>query len=232
LATVGPDGTPGRRRRETDTRDAQKRAAESGILVMAFRVSGKNMDIGDALRTRVTDRVNQALSKYFDGTASGHVIVRAEGSGYATETVLHLSSGITLHAEGHAQDAYASADDAATHIEKRLRRYKRRLKDHQADRATQRGAPVDVASYVLAAPNDDDGAETAPETGEYHPVIIAESTTGLKRLSVGAAVMELDLSGAPFLVFRHGGHGGVNIVYRRPDGNIGWIDAAAVAGQA
>lgn len=198
---------------------------------MAFRVSGKNMDIGDVLRERVTDRVSQALSKYFDGTASGHVIVRPEGSAYATEAVLHLSSGITLHAEGRAQDAYASADDAATHIEKRLRRYKRRLKDHGADRAAERAVAVDVASYVLAAPADDP-AGTEPETDEYHPVIIAESTTGLKRMSVGAAVMELDLSGVPVLVFRHGGHGGVNIVYRRKDGHIGWIDAAATAGQA
>ena len=187
---------------------------------MTFRVSGQNIDIGDALRTRVTARVEEALSKYFDGMASGHVTVARDGFGFRTECVLHLSSGITLHAEGAAAEAYGSADDAATHLEKRLRRYKRRLKDHHHGRGGEAEVPA-AQSYVIAAPSD---SEEGPVNGEYHPVIIAEGTTGLRQLSVGEAVIHLDLTGTPVLVFRHAGHGRVNVVYRRADGNIGWID--------
>lgn len=187
---------------------------------MVFRVSGKNIDIGEVLRQRITERVKDVLEKYFDGTASGHVTVRREGSAYTTEGVLHLSSGITIHADGSAMDAYQSADAAALQIEKRMRRYKHRLKDHHAGRAHTPDQSM-TASYVLAAPLED--SEAAHE-GEYHPVIIAESATQLRRLSVGEAVMDLDLSGAPTLVFRHAGHGRVNIVYRRADGHIGWVD--------
>lgn len=177
------------------------------------------MDIGDALRARVTDRVNEALARYFDGKATGHVTVTRDGSGYATECVLHLSSGMTLQAIGAAMEAYQSADAAAQHLEKRLRRYKQRLKDHHAGRHAERS---DLAtSYIIAAPTDVD-EESA--SSEYHPVIIAEATTDLRRLSVGEAVIELDLSGVQVLVFRHAGHGRVNVVYRRPDGNIGWVD--------
>jgi ribosomal subunit interface protein len=186
---------------------------------MAFRVSGKNMDIGDALRTRIVDRLDEALQKYFDGSATGHVIVERDGSGFRTDCVLHLSSGTTVHAEGSAHEAYASADAAAGHVEKRLRRYKRRLKDHYLGRSTALDVPA-ASSYVIQQPPDDE----LPHDDVYHPVIIAESTTGLKALSVAEAVMDLDLTGAPVLVFRHAEHGRINVVYRRSDGNIGWID--------
>ena len=189
---------------------------------MAFRVSGKNLDIGEALRQRITDRVNDVLAKYFDGTANGHVTVKRDGSSYTTEGILHLSSGMTIHAEGAAMDPYQSADVAADQIEKRMRRYKHRLKDHHAGRANHASQEAMTANYVLAAPLDD--AADDETINEYHPIIIAEATTQLRRLSVGEAVMDLDLSGAPTLVFRHAGHGRVNIVYRRADGNIGWID--------
>ncbi len=189
---------------------------------MGFRISGKNMDIGEALRERIADRVRGALSKYYDGTVHGHVTVEREGAGFMTECVLHLSSGMTLQSMARALDAYQSADDAALHLEKRLRRYKRRLKDHHST-AKQIVAErlTNAASYVLEAPLDQADDE---DVGEYHPVIIAEATTALKRLSVGEAVMELDLSGAPVVIFRHAGHGRVNFVYRRADGHIGWID--------
>lgn len=195
---------------------------------MALRVSGKNIDIGEVLRQRITDRVIEVLSKYFDGTATGHITVKREGSSYTTEGVLHLSSGMTIHAEGAAMEPYQSADAAAMQIEKRLRRYKHRLKDHHAGRSSA-AAEAMAASYVLAAPAELADNDEAVE-GEYHPVIIAESATQLRRLSVGEAVMDLDLSGAPTLVFRHAGNGRVNIVYRRADGNIGWIDPPAVGG--
>ena len=188
---------------------------------MPFRVSGKNLDIGGALRERVSARVVEALSKYFDGGYSGHVTVEKEGFGFRTECAIHLDSGIVLHTEANAADAYASADQAAVRIEKRLRRYKRRLKDHHPARTN--GAAIDALSYVIEAPSHDNDEDAA----EFNPVIIAESTTALKQLSVSEAVMELDMTGAPVVVFRHAGHGRVNLVYRRPDGNIGWIDPPA-----
>ncbi len=124
-------------------------------------------------------------------------------------------------------DPYQSADAAAIVIEKRLRRYKHRLKDHHAGRGNGAVEEAMAASYVLAAPPDE---EDEAAEGAYHPVIIAESATQLRRLSVGEAVMDLDLSGAPTLVFRHAGHGRVNIVYRRDDGNIGWVDPSTATG--
>jgi ribosomal subunit interface protein len=190
---------------------------------MTFRVSGKNLDIGDALRDRITARIAEAVNKYFDGGYSGHLTLARDGFGFRSECAIHLDSRITLHADGMAPDAYASADQTASRIERRLRRYHRRLKDHRSERNEVRAAnwaAVDAASYVIAAPEDDDGANAEAFT----PVIIAESTTTLKQLSVSDAVTELDLTGAPVLVFRHAAHGGVNIVYRRADGHFGWID--------
>ena len=189
---------------------------------MPFRVSGKNLDVGDVLRGRVNARIAQAVDKYFDGGYSGHVTVAREGFGFRTECAIHLDSKVTLHAEGHAADAYASADQAALRVEKRLRRYHRRLKDHHPERLDGRGA-VDAASYVIAAPEHESDAEL----DGFTPVIIAESTTRLKQMSVSDAVMELDMTGAPVLVFRHAAHGGINVVYRRADGHFGWIDPAA-----
>ena len=190
---------------------------------MSFRVSGKNIDVGDALRSRINERIGEATAKYFDGGFSGHVTVGKEGFGFRTECVIHLDSGIVLEAQAMAADAYASADQVAVRIEKRLRRYKRRLKDHQAvapDGAAGEQRPIQAPSYVIATPEHDDDDEL---TG-FDPVIIAESTTALKRLSVSDAVMELDLTGVAVVVFRHAGHGRVNLVYRRGDGHIGWID--------
>jgi ribosomal subunit interface protein len=190
---------------------------------MPFRVSGKNLDIGEALRKRVSARVVEALSKYFNGGYSGHVTVEKEGFGFRTECAIHLDSGIVLHTEANAADAYLSADQAALRIEKRLRRYKRRLKDHHIARAN--GAPVvDARSYVIEAPSHEDDDEVT----EFNPVIIAESTTALKQLSVSEAVMELDPTGAACIVFQHGSSGRVNIIYRRTDGNVGWVDPPSV----
>jgi putative sigma-54 modulation protein len=191
---------------------------------MPFRISGKNIQIGEALRARVNERIADALKKYFDGGFSGHVTVTKEGFEFRTECAIHLDSGMTLHADAMAADAYASADQAALRVEKRLRRYKRRLKDHQAARADEGVSPelagIAAPSYVIAALEED--AEEEP--GDFNPVIIAESTTALKRLSVSEAVLELDLTGAPVILFRHAGHGRMNVVYRRADGHIGWID--------
>jgi ribosomal subunit interface protein len=194
---------------------------------MSFRVSGKNLDLGDALRERVLARVAEAMGKYFDGGYSGHMTLAREGFGFRTECAIHLDSKITLEAEGMAADAYASADQAAVRIEKRLRRYHRRLKDHRPERVDGYGSD-DVASYVIAAPEE----ESEVDFDDFTPVIIAESTTALKRLSVSDAVSELDMTGAPVVVFRHAAHGGINVVYRRGDGHFGWIDPQPAADAA
>jgi len=194
---------------------------------MPFRVSGKNIDVGEALRERISARVLEALEKYFDGGFSGHVTVGKEAFGFHTECVVHLDSGIVLRADSMAADPYLSADQAAEHLEKRLRRYHHRLKEHHGrrhnGRATDAALAVDAPSYVIAAPEHDDD-----EAGPFNPVIIAESTTEMKRLSVSEAVTELDMTGARTVVFRHAGHGRVNVVYRRADGNVGWIDPPAI----
>jgi ribosomal subunit interface protein len=188
---------------------------------MAFRVSGKNIAVGESLRQRVSARIGEALEKYFGGGYSGHVTVGKDGFGFRTECALHLDSGATLEAKAVAADAYASADQAAMRIEKQLRRYKRRLKDHPCNR---RDPAVADASEVVPAP-----AEGEARVAAVSPAIIAESTATLKRLSVGEAVRELDLTGAGAVVFRHAAHGRVNLVYRRPDGHIGWVDPPALS---
>jgi ribosomal subunit interface protein len=122
---------------------------------MPFQVSGKNIDVGEALRRRMGERVAEALGKFFDGGYSGHATVSREGFGFRTECAVHLDSGITLRAEAMAADAYASADQAASRIERRLRRYKRRLKDRQASRPED-AAEVPAQSHVIAAPESDE----------------------------------------------------------------------------
>ena len=193
---------------------------------MPFRVSGKHIDLGEALRNRVSARVAEVMAKFFDGGYSGHVTIGKEGFGFRTECAVHLDSGITLHADGLAADAYTSADQAALRIEKRLRRYKNRLKDHAASRGNGSAThALDAPSYVIVAPDHDADEEIA----EFNPVIIAESTTSIRRLSVSEAVVELDMTGAPVVMFRHAVHGRINIVYRRADGNVGWLDPSALA---
>jgi len=199
---------------------------------MTLRVSGKSISVGDALRGRVSERTEEVLRKYFDGNYSGHITLSKDGFGFRTDCALHLDSGITLEADSMAADAYTSADQALLMIERRLRRYKSRLKDRSARKAHAASAALaemvaptlDAPRYVIEAP-----AESDEEMAAYSPVIIAEDTTSLKRLSVSEAVMELDLSGAACLIFQHGVSGRVNVIYRRADGNIGWIDPPAIA---
>jgi len=192
---------------------------------MPFRVSGKNIEVGDALRERIAARVLESLEKYFDGGFSGHVTVGKEAFGFHTECVVHLDSGVVLRSDAMAADPYLSADQAADNLEKRLRRYHRRLKDnHGNGRALDDIPVIDAPSYVIAAPDHEGDDEAAA----FNPVIIAESTTTLKQLSVSEAVTELDMTGVAVMVFRHAIHGGINVVYRRADGNVGWIDPPAM----
>ncbi|WP_377845740.1 ribosome hibernation-promoting factor, HPF/YfiA family [Bosea sp. UC22_33] len=191
---------------------------------MSLRISGKNLDVGEALRGQAEERVAAAVSKYYEGGYQGHVTVDKDGSAFRTDGVLHLSSGITLEASATAHDPYASLDKMAERIEKRLRRYKRRLKDRSS--ANGRDVGIEIPSYVIAAPDDDVEDFDGVAAGD-NPVIVAESTKSLHVRTVSDAVAELDLTGAPVVVFRHAGNGRMNIVYRRGDGNIGWIDPPA-----
>jgi ribosomal subunit interface protein len=201
---------------------------------MTLRISGKSISIGEALRDRVSERTEEVLRKYFDGNYSGHITLSKDGFGFRTDCALHLDSGITLEADSNATDAYASADQALLMMERRLRRYKSRLKDRSARKAYAASAALaeidaptlDAPSYVIEAPAHD-GED---EVDSYNAVIIAEATTSLKRLSVSEAVVELDLTGAACMVFQHGSSGRVNIIYRRTDGNVGWIDPPVVNG--
>ena len=186
---------------------------------MTLRVSGKNLDIGEALRQHVLEKVEATVARYFGGSVGGHVVMAREGSGYRSDCTLRLSSGVSLHAEGRAHEPYPCFDQAADKIERRLRRYKMRLKGHG-------GVPVagwgKVANYVVEPPKEDE-----EPAGGFNPVVVAEGTDELKPLSVASAVAELDLSGAPVVVFQHSSSGRVNIVYRRRDGAIGWLDPQA-----
>ncbi len=173
------------------------------------------------------------MRKYFDGNYSGHMTLCKDGFGFRTDCALHLDSGITLEADAMAGDAYASADQALLQIEKRLRRYKSRLKDRsiaQGARCFRRdvrastAAGIDASSYVIEAM-----PEGEEDVTEFNPVIIAEATTSLKRFSVSEAVMELDMTGAAVMVFQHGSSGRINVIYRRADGNVGWVDPPATS---
>lgn len=196
---------------------------------MALRVSGKNIDVGEALRHRLSDRITEVLSKYFDGGWSGHVTVAREGSGYKSECMLHLDSGVNLQAHGAAQDANSCADAAIEKIEKRLRRYRQRVKDrHGHGNAAGANGVFAAQSYVLDMPEVDAEEE---ELEGWSPTVVAEQATTLRSLSVRDAVVELEITGAPVVVFRHAGHGRVNVVYRRPDGHVGWVDPAAFSSE-
>jgi ribosomal subunit interface protein len=196
---------------------------------MTLRVSGKNLDIGESLRTYVGVRLNGVVSKYSAEPASGHVTVDREGSGFRTDCTLHLDSGIILKVEADALDAYASFNKAADRIEKRLRRLKRRSRDRvamgsQLSRARKTNDGLELAPAIQS---EFDGSEVVEER---MPLVIAESFARLKEMSVSGAVMELDGGAAPVVIFRHAGDGRTNIVYRRADGNIGWIEAASSSG--
>lgn len=191
---------------------------------MALRITGKQMDVGDALRSKIDERIGEAVEKYFDGGFSGHVVLERSGSRFTADCMIYLDSGISLQATGHGQEAPAAFDGAAERIEKRLRRYKRKLKSHYPTNAS---APTDEISYIVMEGLDDDDEEVAED---YAPTIVAESSLALQTLSVADAVVALDTRDSPVFVFRDGKTGNVNIVYRRPDGNIGWIDPVSVSG--
>ena len=189
---------------------------------MRYQISGKQIEIGQALQTHVQDNLGAIAQKYAERPTDANVIFSKTGPEFACEATVHLSTGLTASAKAHAHEIYAAFEATADKLEKQLRRYKRRLKDHHKDRTT----PIDVfggASYILASSETDDEA-AEPDT--LQPIIVAEMETKIPSLSVGEAVMQMEIAHAPVLVFREQGHGRVNVVYRREDGNVGWIDPA------
>jgi len=192
---------------------------------MSLRISGKQMDIGDAFRSRIEGRIGEVVEKYFDGGFSGHVTMEKTGSRFAADCSIRLDTGIALQAAGQAQEPQGAFEAAAERIEKRLRRYKRRLKSHGPGAGAMAEESIDLAYRVVApvAGEDEEVAE------DYAPTVVAESTVALKTISVADAVIELDSSDNPVVIFRNAGNDAVNIVYRRPDGNIGWIDTASAS---
>jgi ribosomal subunit interface protein len=185
---------------------------------MQIKITGKNLDVGDALRDHVEDRLRQLQQRYFEGTVHAHVTVEKQRGDFHTDCALHLATGLLLQSEGRAAEAHPSFDSAAQHLEKQLKRYKQRIKDHHKARR-QPVRHEEAASYVIGA-SSGDGEEPA----DLNPVVIAEAATSVPELTVGEAVMQLDISTVPFVLFRNSGHGALNVVYRRNDGNIGWVD--------
>jgi len=191
---------------------------------MQVQVTGKHIDVGDALRAHVTERLEAAAEKYLGRATDAHVVFSKEGHEFQADCTLRLGHGVVLQSHARAGDIYASFDSTAEKMEKRLRRHKRRLKDHHAE---DRQAPeeIELPARVLAGePDDADIEDAADGAADDQPIIIAETTKKLQRLSVGEAVMRMDLADAPFLLFKAGDDDAVNMVYRRDDGNIGWVE--------
>jgi len=191
---------------------------------MKIQVHGKHIDVGEALRTHVTTRLGEVVAKYAERPVDAVVTFSKDAHEFVCDAAVHLSTGLKVQAKGRATDIYDSFEGAAERMEKQLRRYKRRLKDHHQKRESPIEAS-DVPSYILDAGAD---ASDSEEPDSLQPIIIAEMETRVQTLSVGEAVMQMELASAPLLVFRNDSHGGVNVVYQREDGNIGWIDPRSI----
>lgn len=194
---------------------------------MRIQVAGRQMDVGEALRTRIENELANGVGKYFNRATDAVVTVakNSGGVGIAVDCLVHLPSGISLQAEGHGGDAHSAFGDALEKLEKRVRRYKRRLRNHHVDNKSPLPAE-DASAYVLAPLEEeaeDDGAD-AQAHGEAAPLVIAEGTKPVRTMTVSMAVMQLDLTESPALMFRNAANGELNVVYRRGDGNVGWID--------
>lgn len=192
---------------------------------MPIQVTGKHIETGDAFQTYVQDKIGDVLEKYIGPEISGHVRVEKTRGVFNTSCSIRLRTGLLLEAEGTGADAYASADVAIAHLDKRVRRYKRRLKDHHGTNgaaSTSNARAIhefEAPDYTLKG-HDDEAPEPAADAA---PVVIAETARVIRALPVSGAVMQLDLTDHAFLVFRNAASGELNVVYRREDGNIGWI---------
>lgn len=192
---------------------------------MRYQVSGIHIDVGDALRQHVETELGEIVAKYAGRPTEATVTFSKDSTEFVCEATIHLSTGLTTQAKSHAFDIYECFDKCSEKIDKQMRRYKRRLKDHHRDREN----PVEsllASSYILAG-SDNESEELEPET--LQPIIVAEMKTKIKSLSVGEAVMQMELDNAPVLVFKNERNDELNVVYKREDGNVGWIDPANTA---
>ncbi len=187
---------------------------------MNIQIAGKQMALGDALRERIESGLEAAVSKYFDRAATGHVTVSQDGHLTEVDCNIHLPSGISMQATGRAGNAHAALDDALEKMEKRIRRYHRRLKDHHKPDRTP--FPSEAASAFVLQSTDDDAPPAG--NGADQPLIVAENLEHIMTMSVAEAVMQLELGEAPAILFRNAGHNGLNMVYMRADGHISWVD--------
>lgn len=197
---------------------------------MNVQVSGKHIELGEALRSRITEELIAGIGKYFGRGGNAEVVVSRDGHSFCVDAMVVLASGQQLVARGLGGDAHSAFDAALTKIEARIRRYKRRLVNHHPHNGGPRG-PAETASLVVLRSPDEEGdfdeewgSDGSAGSGAPEAMIIAETEAPVKTQTVSMAVMELDLSDAPAVVFRNAAHGGISVVYRRRDGNIGWID--------
>lgn len=189
---------------------------------MQVQVTGKHVDVGDALRARVADELSSSIAKYFDRGGGAEVVVSREGGAFRVDCAVTLASGQQLTTHGVGGDAHQAFDAALTKMSKRVRRYKNRLKDHHPQALAKQ---AESAAYFIIAASDEEAEESEAESANGgEPMIIAETETSIRAMTVSMAVMQLDLTDAQTIVFRNAAHGGLSVVYRRPDGNIGWID--------
>jgi ribosome hibernation promoting factor len=192
-------------------------------LQMHVIVKGKQIDVGDALRVHVEDSLNAGVSKYFDNAIDAKVTFSKSNHNFHVECSVHIGSGIDVTASADHVDPYGSFDTAAERIGKQLRRYKRRLKSHHGKERYQAKQTQAAQSYVLAPEPEEIEVETEAND-DWQPIIIAESSADIPECSVGEAVMRMDLANLPVMMFHNSQTNGLNVVYRRQDGNIGWID--------
>ena len=191
---------------------------------MQVQVTGKHVDVGEALRSRVTDELSTSIGKFFDRGGGADVVVSREGNAFKVDCAVTLASGQQLTTHGLGGDAHQAFDACIAKMEGRIRRYKRRLKDHHIQAVARQ---QETASYFVLQPTDfEEDEEEAPTDGAAFPeaMVIAETETPVRTMTVSMAVMQLDLTEAQAILFRNAAHGGLSVVYRRADGNIGWID--------
>jgi ribosomal subunit interface protein len=192
---------------------------------MRVQVSGKHVAVGDALRTRIGDEITGSIGKYFERGGDADVVVSRDGHGFRVDCAVTLATGQNLQSHGLGVDAHTAFSQALAKVETRIRRYKRRLKSHTVA-ATAKAAET-ASLYVLRGQTDDAEADDWDDFASGHPpaaMVIAETEAPLKTMTVSMAVMDLDLTESQAIVFRNAAHGGLSVVYRRSDGNIGWVD--------
>ncbi len=186
---------------------------------MTIQITGKNVEVGDAFQTYTGDKIRSVLRKYLTREVDGHVRLERERELFKTTCSVRLTNGLLIEAHGEGVDAYGSIDAAVHRLETRVRRYKGRIKNH-ASGASRRKVDIEARDYIVSLNDDEE-----PQHHEANPLIIAEGQRNIGHMTVSEAVLQLDLSEASFMIFKNAAHGGLNVVYRRHDGHIGWIDA-------